>query len=284
MGSIHSYTTTAGRRYTNQLSQAQRAAGHCARLPHEARRGDSASPKSRSRRAAASSSTPRTRGPHSDPGGGVARVASRGSQAVDVPHRRLRLADPRAAEMGAASVGGSAIPRCRLDRRAGQDAQSTTVRRAHEVLAGILDVAVRDRRIPTNLARGIKLPRKVAKSRAYLTHEQVALLAVESKNPELVVFLAYTGLRWGEATGLRVKHVDLGRRRVNVEENAVEVGSRIKIGTPKTHESGQFSYPALLDAAMGRLSPAKSRSNSCSATGSRMCVDRSRRPAGSTVQ
>lgn len=136
---------------------------------------------------------------------------------------------------------------------------ATTVRRAHEVLAGILEVAVRDRRIPTNVARGIKLPRKVPKSRAYLTHDQVALLAAESKNPELIVFLAYTGLRWGEATGLRVKHVDLGRRRVNVEENAVEVGSRIRIGTPKTHERRQVRYPALLDASIARLCAGKSQ-------------------------
>ena len=88
---------------------------------------------------------------------------------------------------------------------------ATTVRRAHEVLAGILDVAVKDRRLSQNAARGIKLPRKVGKERAYLSHEQVAALARESKHPELVIFLAYTGLRWGEATGLRVKNVDTPR-------------------------------------------------------------------------
>lgn len=82
------------------------------------------------------------------------------------------------------------------------------------MLAGILDVALRDRRMLSNPARGVKLPRKVAKSRAYLRHDQVVALARAASHPELVVFLEYTGLRWGEATGLRVKHVD-ARRRVH---------------------------------------------------------------------
>lgn len=33
-------------------------------------------------------------------------------------------------------------------------------------------------------------------------------------------FTAYTGLRWGEVTGVRVRNVDLKRRRVLIEENA----------------------------------------------------------------
>lgn len=136
---------------------------------------------------------------------------------------------------------------------------ATTVRRAHEILAGILDVALRDRRLARNVARGVKLPRKSGKARAYLTHEQVGMLAAEAKHPELVVFLAYTGLRWGEATGLRVKHLDARRRRVNVEENAVEVGSIIEIGTPKTHERRQVPYPAFLAASIDRLASGKPR-------------------------
>lgn len=135
----------------------------------------------------------------------------------------------------------------------------TTVRRAHEVLAGILDVAVRDRRIASNPARGVKLPRKIAKPRAYLTHQQVADLARESSQPELVVFLAYTGLRWGEATGLRVKHVDLRRRRVSVEENAVEVGSAIHVGTPKSHEKRQVPYPPFFADTMVGLIAGRGR-------------------------
>lgn len=136
---------------------------------------------------------------------------------------------------------------------------ATTVHRALGVLAAILDRAEKDRRIPANPARGVDLPRKVGKARAYLTHAQVDLLARESKRPELVRFLAYTGLRWGEATGLRVRHVDALRRRVTVEENAVMVGSRIEVGTPKTHERRSVPYPAFLELAVARLCEGKGR-------------------------
>ncbi len=69
----------------------------------------------------------------------------------------------------------------------------------------------------------------------YLNHQQVQKLAGEAKGHELLVLvLAYTGLRWGEMAGLRVSDMDLRRRRLNVNQNAVEVGAEIIVGTPNT--------------------------------------------------
>lgn len=107
---------------------------------------------------------------------------------------------------------------------------------------------MKDRRIAENPARGVKLPRKAKKRRVYLSHDQVTLLASESSQPTLILFLAYTGLRWGEATGLRVRDVLLERRRVHVQENAVTVNGQIHVGTPKTHETRTVPYPEFLDA------------------------------------
>jgi integrase len=125
--------------------------------------------------------------------------------------------------------------------------KATTTIRAYGLLAAVLDVAVRDRRLVENPARGIKLPRKTSKRRVYLTHRQVDLLASEALHPVLVYFLAYTGLRWGEATGLRVADVNLTRRRVNVQENAVMVNGAVVTGTPKTHAARSVPYPEFLD-------------------------------------
>ena len=113
---------------------------------------------------------------------------------------------------------------------------ATLVIRAYGVLAAILDDAVSDRRTMSNPARGVTLPRKVKKTHVYLSHEQVHALAAASKYPALVLVLAYCGLRWGEATGLRVRHLDMLKRRLMVEENAVQVGSVIEVGTPKNHK------------------------------------------------
>jgi integrase len=94
----------------------------------------------------------------------------------------------------------------------------TTVLRAYGVLASILEVAVRDRRVRANTARGVNLPRKVRKGHAYLAHAQVELLASNAGEfGTLVRFRSCTGLRWGEAVGLRVMDLDMLRRRAQVQ-------------------------------------------------------------------
>jgi integrase len=123
---------------------------------------------------------------------------------------------------------------------------ATLVIRAYGVLAAILDDAVSDRRMLSNPARGVSLPRKVRRPHIYLSHEQVHELAAASKYPTLVLLLAYCGLRWGEATALRVKHLDMLRRRIVVEENAVQVGSTIEVGTPKNHKKRTVPFPRFL--------------------------------------
>jgi len=114
---------------------------------------------------------------------------------------------------------------------------ATVVIRTHQVLSGILADAVSDHLLARNPAAGIKLPRKTRKRNIYLTHRQVAELAAASGEYEgLVLLLAYTGLRWGEATGLRIRDLDMLRRRATISENAVEVGSEIIVGTTKGHK------------------------------------------------
>lgn len=143
----------------------------------------------------------------------------------------------------------------------GEKPKSATVTiRAFGVLAAILDVAVKDRRITTNPARGVKLPRKAPKRRNYLTGEQVELLASNAgERGTLILLLAYTGLRWGEAIALRVRTVDTLRRRLLVEENAVLVGSTVHLGTPKTHEPRSVPYPAFLSVPLARECEGKTR-------------------------
>ena len=119
---------------------------------------------------------------------------------------------------------------------------------------------MKDRRLPSNPARGANLPRKTGKERRYLTHEQVQALADESRtNGTLILFLAYTGLRWGEAVGLRVHSVDMLRRRVLVQANAVNVRGTIIPGSPKSHETRSVPFPAFLGEPLARLCEAKSR-------------------------
>ncbi len=152
---------------------------------------------------------------------------------------------------------------------AGQSAAS--VRKIHGVLSAVLDLAVRDRRIPSNPAVGVALPRVVEQRRRYLTAAQVAqLAAVAAESPHsrmagaygqyrlAVLVLAYCGLRWSELAAMRTGAVDLMRRRIDVCEAVTEVnGARLVWGTPKSHErrsvplpgSSPMSWPCILPGA-----------------------------------
>jgi len=135
---------------------------------------------------------------------------------------------------------------------------ATHVIRAYGVLAAILDVGVKDRRILVNSARGVTLPRKKKKPHTYLSHEQVDLLTTSATTHGTVILtLAYTGLRWGEVTGLRVRDVDLIRRRLAVRENAVRVGGKILLGTPKSHEARTVPFPPFLAERLALLCAGK---------------------------
>ena len=124
------------------------------------------------------------------------------------------------------------------------DRSASLVRQAHAVLAQILDLAVMDKAIRKNPARGVKLPRKDAARKVYLTAKQLGLLVGEcTRYKELVWLLGTVGLRWGEAAALRVRDVNVLRNRINIERNAVTVGSEVIIGTPKTHEVREVSVP-----------------------------------------
>ncbi|MHA3021143.1 tyrosine-type recombinase/integrase [Mycobacterium sp. BMJ-28] len=136
-----------------------------------------------------------------------------------------------------------------------------TVIRAFGVLAAILDDAVKDRRLLVNPARGVKLPRKVKGEHSYLTDEQVMALATEA-GPEkglVVLVLAYCGLRWGELAGLHVADIDMLRRRIHVRRNAVNVGGRVEVGTPKTHERRTVPFPRFLTEPLAAACAGKGR-------------------------
>lgn len=135
---------------------------------------------------------------------------------------------------------------------------ATSVIRAHEVLAGILENAVTDRLILVNPVRGVDLPRKTRKPNVYLSHDDVFRLAGLTGRPELVLTLAYTGIRWGEAAGLQVKHVNFERRRLSIERNLVEVqGGKVDITTPKNGKSRSVPFPAFLEPHLREMCKAK---------------------------
>jgi integrase len=127
-----------------------------------------------------------------------------------------------------------------------------SVRKAHVVLSGILGLAVRDRRLAANPALGAALPPLNTQRRRYLTPTQVDTLADAAGPGRLVIYtLSYCGLRWSELAALRVRNVDLLRRRLTIEEAVTEInGGRAVWGTPKSHERRTVPLPRFLAAEL----------------------------------
>ena len=92
----------------------------------------------------------------------------------------------------------------------------------------------------------------------FLTRDQVFELAdaasqypipeVAEQYRTLILLLAYTGLRWGEAAGLRVKRVDLLRRRLVVAQTLIDdkTSGRLIWDTPKNHAQREVPFPPFL--------------------------------------
>ena len=118
---------------------------------------------------------------------------------------------------------------------------ATVVNRAVGILAGILDDAVEHRALVFNPARRFKRgekPQKSPKRHVYLTEADVCRLAEESgRHADLVLTLAFTGLRWGEAIALTVADVEFLKRRISVHRNAVQVGRDFEVGQTKGKEN-----------------------------------------------
>jgi integrase len=134
-----------------------------------------------------------------------------------------------------------------------------TIENAFGVLRQVMGAALEDNRIPRNPCDGVKLPRRQHADRGYLTHTQVAALAgAVERLPEVIRFLAYTGLRWGEMAALRVGDFDMLRRRVNVSRSVTEFNGLVW-STPKTWERRSVPFPASLADELAALMVGKSR-------------------------
>jgi integrase len=138
------------------------------------------------------------------------------------------------------------------------------VRKIHFVLAGVLQLAVKGKRLPANPAKGVDLPRAKSKDKKYLNVEEVEAMAaaagaVARNAPRrgsfagrdqyrlAVYVLAYCGLRWSEIAAMRANSIDLRRRRMHVKAAVVKVDHHGLVwGTPKSHEARWVPIPGFL--------------------------------------
>lgn len=127
-------------------------------------------------------------------------------------------------------------------------------RTARTLLGMMLSSAVESEVIRSNPLAGVKLPRRGAtRAKEALTVHQVEALAAEAcEYRELVLLLAYCGLRPNEAFALRRRHRDDFGQLV-VEEGLVEVRGRLVATDGKTHQARVVPLPRFVADELDRL-------------------------------
>lgn len=146
---------------------------------------------------------------------------------------------------------------------------ASRVRSLHVVLAGVLDLAIEDRALTVNAARGVKRPKLPGKRRKPLTAAELARLidALEERGERggpgcgeravcFALVLAFSGLRWGEAARLDI--ADLHGRVLHTDRAIATVGGRQVEGETKGHRHRDVPLPLsvverLTDLAQDRL-------------------------------
>lgn len=113
-----------------------------------------------------------------------------------------------------------------------------SVRIVHATLRTALRDAVRWGLVPNNVATGAQLPRRSRPEMRVWSADQLrTFLAATAADPvgPLYALIATTGLRRGEATGVRWQQIDLDRGRLLVDHQLVYLGyDRVVSGEPKT--------------------------------------------------
>ena len=121
--------------------------------------------------------------------------------------------------------------------RRGRPLSPSTIRRVHAVLRSALNTAVKRRLIPYSPAEHIELaPENPRRAKPWTAEEcQVFLRDIaEDRLANLYHLILVTGMRRGEAIGLRWEDIDLDGACLFVVQQITEVHGRSVVGTPKT--------------------------------------------------
>lgn len=118
-------------------------------------------------------------------------------------------------------------------------------RQVYALLSMLLNQAVVNDLLAASPIAKVERPRVSQREQLFLTPAQVHALADATRHyGTLVRFMAYSGLRWGEAMGLDARDVSPGR--ITVRRSVVEVSGRPVVGTPKSHQARTIGLPRFV--------------------------------------
>ncbi|MFG2165557.1 tyrosine-type recombinase/integrase [Micromonospora chersina] len=178
-------------------------------------------------------------------------------------HIRPLLGDLPLDEVDSLSVQQFVSKLAAGDYPSGRRLSPKTIRNSHAILHKLLDAAVAQRLIRVNPAGSTGLPRIRRQEMRFLTTPEIGrLLAATPEHwKPLVTLLVATGLRYGEATALRVGRVDVLAGRLEVLEAMHDGIGGVPIFTdPKSERSRRtVTFPPAVGHALAPLLVGKDR-------------------------
>ncbi len=125
---------------------------------------------------------------------------------------------------------------------------ASRIRQAYRLLSQMMGSAEMDGVLAVTPCRGIRLPRIPEYEPRVLSPVDVAKLAGVLRPPYdlFVLVLAYTGLRFGEAAGLRRRFVETAQRRLIVAGSLSEAAGVVTMEEPKSHQHRIVTMPGFL--------------------------------------
>ncbi len=132
----------------------------------------------------------------------------------------------------------------KVSGRTGRPLTSATVRGTMIALSKVFGYALKHRLIAVNPCDAVDMPRKATAAPMFLEAWQVEKLATEldrfAPYGLMVRFAAYSGLRAGELSALRIRDINFLRKHVEVRRTVQRAkGGGWQFGTPKTTRSSR---------------------------------------------
>jgi integrase len=130
---------------------------------------------------------------------------------------------------------------------------SSRIRQAYQLLSASLKAAVESGYIVRSPCVGVRLPKATRREMLFLDPAGIERLAGSIVEPYgiLIRFAAYSGLRFGELSALKVGRIDLLGGKVRVVEAYSDVSGTLHLGSPKSGRERTVPLPRFLCEMVG---------------------------------
>ena len=144
---------------------------------------------------------------------------------------------------------------CTKPGKSGRILGPQRVIKTYRVFSMVMKHAVFSKRIATSPCHDHYLPRPDDEDEhVYLTYDQLERLALAAGEYRLLVLtLGYCGIRWAEASAIKVGRLLVPKRRIRIVQNYTDVKGELALGPVKNHEKRSVPLPRSFADELGTL-------------------------------